>query len=480
MIIWPGSIPGHYSEVTMLDITTPGSVGLSRKAIDKALSLLEREGVPMHSLLVARHGMMCTELYWKPWDRERLHRMYSVTKSFVSIAVSFLLDDGLISLDDRIIKYFPEYLPSPCPPELEKMTIRNMLMMRTCHRRTTYKEGGRGNYFPSFRKDWTRSFFVVPPDHEPDAFFIYDTSSPHVLGALTEKLTGMKLIDYLRVKLLDKLAVSERTYIIADPEGTPIGGSGLMMRPVDLLSVINLVMHDGGGIISSSYLRDATSPLSVTEFGSAGTESDQKCGYGYQFWRMSHNAYAMVGLGGQFAIAVPDKDIAIVTTADTQGDKAWDKVLLNAIWMIVDSLDDESVPSPRALSIPSSRGKMKESEHYGKVYSFSENMLNLELLELREDMLSCRVRGTDYSFHYISRDNAENSFPVKSMSPCYVSGGWLEDGTFSLFVQFAGEELGSLKIQLGFSDNCVSVLMHIYGEVSLEGFEGVASGYASE
>ena len=470
----------------MLDHTTPESVGINTEIIIEAISYLESQGVPMHSLIVARKGMIAAEIYWKPWNRDKLHRVYSCTKSFVSLAISFLVDDGLIELDDHITDFFPEYLPSPCPHELDDMTIRDMLMMRTCHRRTTYKEGGRGNYIPSFRKDWVRSFFQVAPDHEPGAFFIYDTSSTHVLGALVEKLTGMELLEYLRMKILDELSVDKSTYILKDPEGVSAGGSGLMIRPVDLLSVMDLIRKGGEGKINGDYLKEATSSLSETETGSCGTEADRKCGYGYQFWRMSHNSYAMVGLGGQFAIAVPDKEMTIVTTADTQMNPAWDQDIMKAVWMIVDNAGEPKKENKEkeielkgimeSLSIPVSKGKAKKSEYYGREFSFKENMLGLESLVLTDKTFSMKVKGSNYSFSYAPGINTLNSFPIPQLSPCYVSGGWLPDDTFALYVQFSGEEQGTLRIQLGFTFISASVLMHLNGEISLEGFEGVASG----
>ena len=471
----------------MLPSASPESLGISPSAIADAIAYLEGQGVPMHSLIIARRGSIASEIYWNPWNRDMLHRVYSCTKSFISLAVSFMIDDGYISIDDHAAEYFPEYLPSPVPHEIAGMTIRDMLMMRTCHRKTTYKEGGRGNFVPSFRKDWVRSFFQVAPDHEPGAFFIYDTSSPHVLGALCEKLTGKKLIAYLREKLFDALGVSDDTYFILDPEGIPVGGSGLMIRPIDLLSVMDLIREGGRGIINADYLKEATSALSETETGSSGHEADRKCGYGYQFWRMSHNAYAMVGLGGQFAIAVPDKDMTIVTTADTQMNSGWDQDIMRAIWMIVDSVTEDSIPEDKAgterlsimipgLRIPVSKGKAAPSEYYGREFAFGENMLSLSSLSFTADSFRMTVRGTEYSFSYRSGENSENAFPVATMSPCYASGGWLSDGTFALYVQFSGEEEGTLRIQLGFKGERVSVIMHLNGEISLEGFEGVASG----
>ena len=479
----------------MYRTAAPEEAGISSRVVSGAIRRMEREGIPMHSFLVLRHGLLVTEAYWKPWGRDDLHRMYSVTKSFVSLAVGCLADEGRISLSDHIAEYFPEYLPSPVPEEIASMTIRDMLMMRTCHRRTAYKEGAvNWNYVPSYQKNWVRAFFQTPPDHDPGAYFIYDTSSPQTLAGLVEKITGMKMLDYLRTKFLDKLGVSADAFIPSEPAGVSMGGCGLMMRPVDLLAVMDMVKDGGRGYISESYIREATSALSETEIGSAGDYADQKAGYGYQFWRMSHGAFAMLGMGAQYAIAVPDKDMVIVTTADTQADKSWEKTILSSIWSIVDAAGDGSLPDDRAayddllslessLSLPCTRGILDRagaSRLDGKSAVFRPNMLELEDISFHFDdergRISMVKSGEEYSFTFGYGENVRNGFPVEVLSPCYVSGGWLRDGTLSVLVQFSGEELGTLKLQVAEKDGRVNVLMHQYGEISILGFEGVASG----
>ena len=474
--------------------TAPESSGIRSRVIIEAIQKLNAEGVPMHSFLVLRKKNIVAEIYWKPWNRNSLHRMYSVTKSFVSLAIGFLADEGKITLDDHIASYFPEYLPDPVPPEISEMTIRDMLMMRTCHRRTAYKEGAiNWNYVPSYSDNWVKSFFQIPPDHEPGAFFIYDTSSPQTLAALVEKLTGMKMLDYLRTKILDRIGVSADAYIPAEPAGVSMGGCGLMMRPIDLLAVMDFVKDGGRGLLSSEYLSEATSALSETETGSAGDYPDQKAGYGYQFWRMSHDAYAMLGMGAQYAIAVPSKDMVIVTTADTQADKSWEKTILSVIWKIVDSAEDNPLPEDSESydellslssdqSIPVSKGEWNRAiadKLDGKVISFPENMLSLESVSFKfsEDAGCIRMMkaGEEYSFTFGYGRNIRNDFPVKVLSPCYVSGGWLRDGTLSIFVQFSGEELGTLKLQFAEKNGHVNVLFHQYGEISILGFEGTAA-----
>ena len=457
----------------------PEDEGLSSLTIRKAIRRLTEEGVPMHSLLIARNGKLVSETYWKPWEREKLHRLYSITKSFVSLGTGCLVKDGLVTLDDRIASYFPEYLPSPVPEEISSMTIRDMLMMRTCHRRTTYKEGSSSwDYVTSYCDNWTESFFKVKPDHDPGTLFYYDTSSPHTLGALIEKLTGMELVDYLRKHFLDALGASERTYFVKDPAGTSVGGSGLMMRPIDLLSVMQMVMDGGYGLVPADYLKEATSRLSETETGSRGLrDTDQNCGYGFQFWRMSHDSYAMLGLGGQIALAIPEKRIVAVTTADTQADRSWERLILDSLWDIAgysdDGDEDAELEIPK-LSTPV-RKDFPEAE-----YAFNENMLGFRNLRVRVsgECGDIGIRRNDdiFSFTFTFGENTLNPFPIAPMSPAYVSAAWLEDGTLGVLVQFSGEELGTLKLQLAFSGSHLTVKSSLHGELHLDGFTGTAAG----
>ena len=61
----------------------------------------------MHGILLTLEGQPLAEGYWKPWRAEQPHRMYSVSKSVVSLAIGMLADEGRLSLDDRIAVYFP-------------------------------------------------------------------------------------------------------------------------------------------------------------------------------------------------------------------------------------------------------------------------------------------------------------------------------------------------------------------------------------
>ena len=76
----------------------PEKCGLSSKYIIEFIEKLEKCELSNHSLILARGDEIIFEGYWKPFDKEFLHRMYSVTKSFLSLAIGFLEQDGLINL----------------------------------------------------------------------------------------------------------------------------------------------------------------------------------------------------------------------------------------------------------------------------------------------------------------------------------------------------------------------------------------------
>ena len=198
------------------------------------------------------------------------------------------------------------------------MTIENLLRMETCHSSTTYKH--------DLSSNWVQSFFTRPASHRPGSHFSYDTSASHTLGALVRKVTGQNVLDFLRETFLKDSDFSPKAYIINDPFGEAMGGSGLMARPIDLLIFAKKVMEERN---RNPYLLAATSNLTDTLI--KGENLYEQQGYGYQFWQTMDNGYACYGMGGQYAICYPDRDLIIVTTADTQGLKDGNSTIFSLI-----------------------------------------------------------------------------------------------------------------------------------------------------
>ena len=169
----------------------PESVRIPSNRIIHCIDRIERSQVPLHSFLLLRGDRLITECYFSPCQKGDLHRMFSITKSLTGIAIGLLAEEGKLSVDDPIISYFPDKVPADVHPLIAKMTIRDLLMMRSCHDKTTYKF--------DMTKDWVESFFTTTPSHPAGTIFHYDTSAAHTLCALTERLSGMDMLDYLNV-----------------------------------------------------------------------------------------------------------------------------------------------------------------------------------------------------------------------------------------------------------------------------------------
>ena len=83
--------------------------------------------------MIVRHQQVVAEAWWAPYNKNYRHTVFSLTKSFTSIAIGFAVQDGKLSIHDPVMKFFPRYLPcEPCH-YMGKMTVRDMLMMSSGH-----------------------------------------------------------------------------------------------------------------------------------------------------------------------------------------------------------------------------------------------------------------------------------------------------------------------------------------------------------
>lgn len=467
----------------------PEEVGISSSHIQAFLERLEKNRICMHSVMIVRKGKLILEGHYSPLTKDHLHRMFSVTKSLASIAIGLLEEEKKLSLDDEIIKYFEDKLPQEgVHPYTAKTTIRHMLQMTTAQSATTYKQ--------SQDEDWTRTFFTVTPSHLPGKIFSYDTSASHVLGALVERLTGMTLLEYLKVKGFDEIGFSKEAYILKDPVGVSMGGSGLVAKPTDLLKLgillLNQGNHQGKQLLPASYLKRAI--RSQIDTSIKGPTVEEKQGYGYQFWRTRNNGFMCYGMGGQFIVCLPDEDLLLVTTADTQPNPGSNQLLFNAFWEeIYEKVSHKplstSVADLQALQTKVSQLTLlkEEGERYsslmdtleGSVYHFPTNEVGLKNISFHFE----EKQGT---FTYLN-ETGEHSLPfglgehVCHKFPYYESdtvshGVWKSENELVLTHYLIGENVGTIYMYFTFEEDTVSVLFRKIEETLFKEFSGFASG----
>ena len=223
---------------------------ISSEAMLRFVERLEREDVCLHGFELRQDGEIRAEGYYAPFAKGQPHRMYSVSKSMVALALGLLLGEGRLRLTDHIVDFFPEALPAAPDPRLLRMTIEDMLRMTTCYRRTTYREG--------VDRDWAATFFRGDCTHEPGTLFHYDTSCTQVLGALCQRVSGQGLLELLEERIFHPIGATDPKRWLTDPSGVPQGGTGLIMSLRDLGKTAQLVMDGGRGLLPESFLRSAT------------------------------------------------------------------------------------------------------------------------------------------------------------------------------------------------------------------------------
>lgn len=470
---------------------SPESQGIPSKAIKNMIEALEKNEIPMHSLLIARNQKLVLSAYYAPFGPGELHRMFSISKSFVSLAIGMLEQEGLISLDDPIAVYFPEYIPKNCDPRILSMTIREMLMMQTCHSSTTYK------LHPN--KNWVKSFFDTPPTHPSGTVFLYDTSSSHTLCALVEKLKKMPVLDYLKNCFLREIGFSEHSFFLKDPFGTSMGGSGLMAEPMDLLKLGLLLQNhgyasDGRSLIPELYLEKACS-FQVCTMHTAPTQEESK-GYGYQFWMLQHGGYACYGMGGQLLIVLPEENLVCVTTADTQEMKGTNQFIYNALYdCILPELSSTPLPeSPKAqtrlkqklstLSLPILSGALQTDcpafcpDHIYKIKEHNTAFKKFFLTfssDYSEGKLHYYNNGPWHVLPFGLGTLKESFFPVYHQR-CVSCAVWSRPDTLYIKCQLIGEFVGTLHFQFCFLDEKVFVYMKKTEETLFNEFQGFLIG----
>ena len=103
-------------------------------------TLLEAtDGVEPHSLMILRHGSVIAAGWWSPYTAERLHLLYSLSKSFTSTAVGFAAAEGLLRLDDPVISYFPELDAAITDGRTRSMLVRHIAAMSSGHLEDTWQ-----------------------------------------------------------------------------------------------------------------------------------------------------------------------------------------------------------------------------------------------------------------------------------------------------------------------------------------------------
>ena len=484
----------------MLSTITPEQAGISSKTVQRFLKTLNRRGLVTHSVLLMKGNDIFAESYWAPFTREKTHRMYSQTKSYVGVAIGLLEEDGLISLDDRIADHFPEKIDKELSPYQKELTIRQMLTMST--------SGKTARWFTHTDPDRTHLYFNDTNASIPTGMrYRYDSAGSQVLSSLVEKKTGKSLFDFLNERIFRHIGAFETATILKTPNGDSWGDSALVCTTRDMATFARFVMNygtwNGVRLMNENYLRTATGRVVDNQANSFDTYYTQ--GYGYQIWRVP-DGFSFRGMGCQYTMCLPEKDLIFVITSDNQGlDGAADLILSAFYEIIVDEMGEEPLPEDKAsydalcaysetLAIPSATGletSAFQKELSGKVYSCETNAAGITRFsfvfgengegefrytnEQGDKILPFGINKNVFTkFPQLGYPNERGRVPTEDgfRYDCASSVAWREEKKLVLRVQVIDRYLGNLFAVFSFRDDIATVTMQKKAEAFLEEYQG--------
>lgn len=489
----------------MFEKISPEKIGLPTSKVLEFIDALERRRIRMHSVLMLRHGKIFAEFYWAPFNKDFCHRMYSQTKSYTSVAIGLLEEEGKLSLDAPMSSYFPEKIGAYLPKHIAEQTVREMLTMTTS-RESSY-------WFNVDDPDRTHIYFNHNRSEESRAagtLWEYDSAGSQVLSNLVEKLSGKTTFEYLYDKIFKHLGTFKTAEMLKVRNGDSWGDSALVCTSRDMASFAQFVMNggvwEGRRLMNEEYLAKATSKVVDNgEFERHYTPFTN--GYGYQIWRTEENSFMFNGMGSQFTICSPDKDTVFVCTADTQGsDYAGAYIVTNYFDIIYRNIGEGALPEcaenekktetlADSLKLACAEGACDSpfrAELDGKVYGCKENPMGITEFSFRfaED-------GKSGELHYTNKQgkkvlpfgvnhNVFGKFPQLGYSNDFggmrttdgfmyndaVSFAWLEEKKLKLEVQIIDRYFGNCTMFFAFKGDEAAAAMYKRAEDFLGEYEG--------
>jgi len=397
--------------------SNPEVEGVSSDSIIKFIDAAGNSQHEMHSIMILRHGKVIAEGWWKPYSAELKHTMYSVSKTFTSTAVGFAVAEKRLSLNDKVVSFFPAQLPDTVSTNLNELTVKDLLSMSVGQQPDPTALAITGS------SPWVSSFMRMPIVNKPGTKFLYNSLGSYMLSAIVQKVTGQRVVDYLRPRLFEPLGIEGMDWE-TDPMGINSGGWGLRVKTEDMAKVGQLYLQkgkwNGQQLLPASWIEEATTKKidQAPEMPQAQKDSsDWNQGYAYQIWRSRNNGYRADGAFGQYILVLPEKDAIIVITSESPNMQ--DE--LNIVWKyLLPAFREKALPTSKStaelkqilsklsLRPPPKSASPLEKTISGKTFSIESNDPGIAALTFNFKTNSCDLSiKTDTATYDIQFGNGE-------------------------------------------------------------------------
>lgn len=477
-----------------MDYATPESQGVSSRAVLKWIDACEKSFAAwngsgaLHGFVIVRNGKTIAEGSWKPFNTlEETHMLYSHSKSFTSTAIGFLVEEGKLDLDERVMEIFPELTPTNVTDNLKSMRVRDLLTMNV---------GAKWDHKVHRFDDWGRTFMEKELQTKPGCGFKYDSDATYMLAAIVEKRSGEKLMDYLDKRFFKKIGI-EKAWSTVSPQDIACGGWGMNMTTREMarfgLCYAQNGVWGGKNVIHPQWVQLATARHTFSGWRNVGVKalgegSDWEQGYGFQFWRCRNNGYRADGAAGQLTLVYPDRNLVVSVNAGL-GDMQKEVSLVSEL--ILPNLKDGPLPEDaeaqselkkrlKSLEIAPVKGSLDGvAKFLGKEIEVAKNSRCIKSVKLYrkpgEDGLRLvfkvkdetndipvGVGRWDEGVMRIDNQKAETLGAILGSQKAMTSGAMQEDGSFKLRIYLTGTT-AYIDVMLAEKDGKIALKGELWG-----------------
>ena len=323
-------------------------------SVNASLSKHEMLQVVMHNVMVVKDGKVVFEKNMDPgWPADRPQHIFSASKTFTALAFGLAVDDGLVTVDDKVVDLFPDKLPGEVSDNLKALTVKDLLTMQ-CGHDTDPTWDTMAAYDSTSMEitlkpgiDLAAAFLNHPFVHEPGTFFCYNSLCTYMVSAIVQKVEGKNIRDLLDERVFRPLSIETPDWDM-DEAGVCCGGWGLHLKIEDMAKAGLLMLQkgkwNGKQLISEKWIEEQTrkhidnypNGLTAEQLDAPPflplSRNDWVAGYGYQTWRNTVGGYRADGAWGQMIVVLPEKNAVIAGQANVKNHLAelwsyWDYIL---------------------------------------------------------------------------------------------------------------------------------------------------------
>lgn len=286
---------------------TPEEVGVSSDAVLAMIKDMEKSDAEEHGFMIIRHGKVAVESFKAPYSSNKPHILYSASKAVTATAIGFAVHEGLLSLDAKVLDFFPQYRPRKKDEKLEMLNVGHLMTMQA---------GKMPNLLANKTKNkWLNHFFDGKWIFDPGQGWEYVNENIFLLCAILVKVTGVRVTDYLTPRLWEPLGI-ETPFWETDLNGIESGGWGLFLSAESLAKFCLCYLHhgsfEGRQVIPEEWARVAVLNHKACMKGEL---PNREGGYGYCFWRSGGDikSYRAEGIFSEIGVVFEEKDAVFVT-----------------------------------------------------------------------------------------------------------------------------------------------------------------------